>query len=103
MTKKRSDDEQQWGVSNDEPVPLDSEGKAVVKRKNDEEPPAAGSRIRTWLRLILIVAIIVVIYNNVLRPLFEGGFGYATTLEAPGDPTHFDPVASLGAVQNFAG
>ena len=74
-----------------------------IKEVTEKRKGTPVSRLGCWFRIAIVVVAVVLAYQYVLRPLFEGGFGMADTREVPGDPASFDPIASLGGVSDFAG
>jgi hypothetical protein len=75
-----------------------------------QETPVLPSDSRTpppWLlplRIFAVVGIIVFVFIRGCIPGFETGFGSETTYDPPGgDPSRFDPIASMDSIQAQVG
>lgn len=69
----------------------------------EQQDSRRRGRLGCYLKLLVGIVALVLLFHYVIGPLFESGFGMVDTRPVPGDAANFEPFTALPEVFEYAG
>ncbi|MCB9456078.1 MAG: hypothetical protein H6671_08835 [Anaerolineaceae bacterium] len=69
----------------------------------EQQQSRRRGRLGCYLKLLVGIVALVLLFHYVIRPVFESGFGMADTRPVPGEAAHFEPFVALPGIFEYAG